>query len=146
MRIRLIRPFALALLAASAAVRGAGGEASAEPSRQPAPARASSSATAPTTWRRDTSHSELSFRTRHLLSRTQGRFNRWGGSIVADPANLAAASVRVEIETASIDTNNERRDTHLRSPDFFAAEQHPRITFQSRAWSSAGERWRSTAT
>lgn len=85
----------------------------------------------PVTWRIDQSHSDISFRIRHLVSRVRGTFNEWSGTIVADPQNLAGGSVQVEIKTASIDTNNERRDTHLRSGDFFDAEKHPTITFRS---------------
>jgi len=88
-------------------------------------------AAAPVRWRIDTSHSELTFRIRHLVSRVSGQFNQWSGTIVADPASLAGASVEVDIQTASIDTNNERRDTHLRSADFFDAPNHPTITFRS---------------
>jgi polyisoprenoid-binding protein YceI len=84
-----------------------------------------------TTWRIDAAHSELTFRVRHLVSRVQGTFGSWGGSIVADPASLAGGSVTVEIQTSSIDTNNERRDNHLRSADFFDAANHPTITFRS---------------
>jgi polyisoprenoid-binding protein YceI len=95
----------------------------------PAPVRA-----APPTvvsWRIDPAHSELTFRVRHLVSRVRGTFSTWGGTIVADPASLAGGSVSVEIQTGSIDTNNERRDTHLRSEDFFDASNHPTITFRS---------------
>lgn len=97
----------------------------------PAPAPAPAPAAAPVTWRIDASHSELTFRIRHLVSRVNGSFNQWGGTIVADPASLAGGSVQVEIQTASIDTNNERRDTHLKSADFFDAATHPTITFRS---------------
>lgn len=83
-------------------------------------------------WEIDTSHSELSFRIRHLVSQVRGTFGGWSGTIVADPARLGEGSVNVTIQTASIDTNNERRDTHLRSDDFFAAEAHPTISFRSR--------------
>ncbi len=86
---------------------------------------------APIRWQIDASHSELTFRIRHLVSRVNGSFNRWSGSIVADPQSLGGGSVSVDIQTASIDTNNERRDTHLRSADFFDAENHPAITFRS---------------
>jgi polyisoprenoid-binding protein YceI len=86
---------------------------------------------APVRWQIDQSHSELTFRIRHLVSRVNGSFNSWGGTIVADPASLAGGSVSVDIQTASIDTNNERRDGHLRSDDFFDAENHPTITFRS---------------
>ena len=86
---------------------------------------------APVRWQIDQAHSELTFRIRHLVSRVNGSFNTWSGTIVADPANLAGGSVSVDIQTASIDTNNERRDGHLRSDDFFDAENHPTITFRS---------------
>jgi polyisoprenoid-binding protein YceI len=93
------------------------------PAPQPRPAAV--------TWRIDTTHSELAFRVRHLVSRVRGSFGEWGGTIVADPASLGGGSVSVEIQTGSIDTNNERRDTHLRSGDFFDAANHPTITFRS---------------
>jgi predicted outer membrane repeat protein len=86
---------------------------------------------APVTWQIDVTHSELSFRIRHLVSRVNGTFGQWKGTIVADPANLAGGSVNVEIQSASIDTRNERHDTHLRSADFFDAATHPTITFRS---------------
>lgn len=95
---------------------------------QPPPA---ATAAAPVTWRIDTSHSELTFRIRHLVSRVSGSFGQWSGTLVADPARLAGGSVQVDIQTASIDTNNERRDTHLRSDEFFDAPNHPVITFRS---------------
>lgn len=96
----------------------------------PAP-RAPVPATAPVRWQIDATHSELTFRIRHLVSRVRGQFNTWSGTITADPASLGGGSVSVDIQTASIDTNNERRDTHLRSADFFDAENHPTITFRS---------------
>ncbi|MBB4637374.1 YceI family protein [Longimicrobium terrae] len=101
------------------------------PAREVAPVPAIAAPAAPVTWRIDASHSELSFRIRHLVSRVNGGFNQWSGTIVADPASLAGGSVQVDIQTASIDTNNERRDTHLKSADFFDAPNHPVITFRS---------------
>ena len=85
----------------------------------------------PATWRIDLAHSELSFRIRHLVSRVRGTFREWSGTITADTANLAAGSVEVTIRTASIFTDNERRDAHLRTGDFFAADSFPTITFTS---------------
>jgi polyisoprenoid-binding protein YceI len=106
---------------------------------------ASSGAAAPAAaadWRIDVTHSELSFRVRHLVSRVRGTFRDWEGSITADPANLAGGSVNVEIRTASIDTNHERRDNHLRSDDFFDVENHPTMTFRSTRVQTQGERIR----
>ena len=85
----------------------------------------------PVRWEIDTTHSELTFRIRHLVSRVSGSFNQWSGTIVADPADLSGGSVEVTIQTASIFTNHERRDAHLRSDDFFDAPNHPTITFRS---------------
>lgn len=114
-------------LAVVPAVIGAAAAAVPGPRAQaPAPAPA-----APVRWQIDPSHSELTFRIRHMVSRVSGQFNTWSGTLTADPASLAGGSVSVDIQTASIDTNNERRDTHLRSADFFDAENHPTITFRS---------------
>jgi polyisoprenoid-binding protein YceI len=85
----------------------------------------------PVRWEIDTAHSELTFRIRHLVSRVSGSFNQWSGTVVADPADLSGGSVEVTIQTASIFTNHERRDAHLRSDDFFDAPNHPTITFRS---------------
>ena len=95
-------------------------------------------AAAPVRWQIDPTHSELTFRIRHLVSRVSGQFNTWTGTLVADPENLAGGSVAVDIQTASIDTNNDRRDTHLRSADFFDAANHPTITFRSTRVEASG--------
>lgn len=84
-------------------------------------------------WRIDVNHSELSFRVRHFVTKVPGTFKTWSGTIVADPADLAAGSVEVVVETASVDTRNDRRDTHLRSNDFFAVDSFPQMTFKSTA-------------
>jgi polyisoprenoid-binding protein YceI len=96
----------------------------------PAPRAA---AVAPATYKIDVTHSELSFRIRHFMSRVSGSFREWNGTITADPASLSGGSVEVTINTASIDTRNERRDTHLRSDEFFDAANHPALTFRSRS-------------
>ena len=85
----------------------------------------------PITWQIDPVHSELTFRIRHLVSRVPGTFATWGGTIVVDPGDLDSGSVEVSIETASISTKNDRRDADLRSPNFFAADSFPKITFKS---------------
>jgi polyisoprenoid-binding protein YceI len=96
----------------------------------------------PSTWRIDTSHSELTFQIRHLVSRVRGSFGEWRGTIVAYPADPTTGSVAVDITTSSIDTNNARRDADLRSDDFFDAEAHPTITFRSSSVERAGDRIR----
>lgn len=88
---------------------------------------------APTTFAIDPAHSEFGFKVRHYLTQVPGHFNEFSGTIVRDDENLANASVQITIQTASIDTGIEKRDNHLRSADFFDAEKHPEITFQSSA-------------
>ena len=87
--------------------------------------------TAQGTYGIDTVHSNVGFKVRHLVSKTGGEFTDFDGTIVADFGNLGASSVKFTIQTASIDTKNEKRDGHLRSADFFDAEKYPEITFTS---------------
>ncbi len=88
--------------------------------------------TAAETYELDGAHCDVSFRISHLqLSYTAGRFGDVRGGFVLDPAQPANASFIVQINAASIDTNNAKRDEHLRSPDFFNAKQFPGISFRS---------------
>jgi len=89
------------------------------------------SAQAADTWVIDKNHSEASFRIRHIVSNVSGRFNDFEGTISVDKEKPAESSVTFKIKAESIDTGNERRDGHLRSPDFFDVENHPEITFES---------------
>ncbi|MGH9805584.1 MAG: YceI family protein, partial [Candidatus Acidiferrales bacterium] len=61
------------------------------------------------------------------------------GEILYDPEDLSRSSVSVVIKTASLDTRNERRNNHLKSPDFFDVEQFPEITFQSKRIERRGD-------
>ena len=89
--------------------------------------------TAVRTWNIDASHSIAEFAVRHMMvSTVKGRFGRLEGAIEGDEANPTASSVRATIDVASIDTHDEQRDAHLRSDDFFNAEQYPHITFASK--------------
>jgi len=83
-------------------------------------------------WNIDVSHSGVHFTARHMMfAKVHGRFTRWSGTLEVDEQNPAASHVSAEIEAASIDTSEEKRDGHLRSADFFDAEKHPKITFKS---------------
>ena len=85
-----------------------------------------------TTWTIDPAHSVIGFSVRHMMvSKVNGSFERFSGMIQYDPDNVAASSVNVEIEVASITTRSADRDNHLRSADFFDAETYPTITFRS---------------
>jgi polyisoprenoid-binding protein YceI len=87
---------------------------------------------AKSTWNIDPTHSTIQFAVRHMIvSKTRGRFTKWGGQLAFDPADPSAGSVEVNIEPASLDTADAQRDTHLRSADFFDVEKHPTATFKS---------------
>ena len=93
----------------------------------------------------DVSHSTVEFVVRHLMiSKVRGRFGSYSGTVtVADRPE--DSSVEVSIDAASISTNDEQRDGHLRSPDFFDAETFPALTFRSTSVESAkGGHWKVT--
>ena len=128
--MRLARPsLAVALAAALAAARAA-----------PAAAQTAAAPASGAAYQIDATHSELSFRIRHLLGRVSGGFGEWGGTIAIDTVNPANSKVDVTIKTATIDTRNAQRDAHLRSADFFAADSFPTITFKSRKVALQGSR------
>ena len=85
-----------------------------------------------TTWTIDPAHSTIEFVAKHMMITTvKGRFTELEGTIVADEENLVDSSVEVTMQAASIDTRNEQRDGHLRSPDFLDVENYPEVTFRS---------------
>jgi len=87
---------------------------------------------APTgTWTVDAAHSKIGFSVKHMgISTVRGEFTEFEGSLeIAD--NPADSKVRGTVKTASVDTSEDQRDEHLRSPDFFEAETHPDLTFES---------------
>jgi polyisoprenoid-binding protein YceI len=86
---------------------------------------------APAVWTIDNTHSGVGFQIRHFVSKVRGKFKDVKGTITADESAWQNAVVDVEISTASISTDNDRRDAHLRSPDFFAADSFPTIRFRS---------------
>jgi polyisoprenoid-binding protein YceI len=82
-------------------------------------------------WNVDKAHTNVGFSVSHLFTSVQGRFDRFDGTIEFDPENPGVAVVKGTIEAASINTNNEKRDKHLRSPDFFDVEKFPTLSFES---------------
>jgi len=84
-----------------------------------------------TNWKIDQSHSSIGFDIDHLVvSQTEGTFNEYEATIKADKPDFSDAIFNITIQTASVDTKNERRDGHLRSADFFDAEKYPEMTFK----------------
>lgn len=91
-----------------------------------APARAETA-----TYIVDPEHTMISFAVKHLFSRVRGQFTKFEGTLHLDESDLSTGSVSFTIDAASIDTNEEKRDNHLRSDAFFDAANHPKITFVS---------------
>lgn len=92
-------------------------------------------------YRLDGAHSTVEFSVRYLkLMEVRGRFREWDAAVL-NPEDPERGAVAVVFRTASIDTGNETRDAHLRSPDFFDAESHPAIVFVSERVERAGEGW-----
>jgi polyisoprenoid-binding protein YceI len=95
-------------------------------------------------WEIDPSHSDANFAVRHaMVSTVRGQFKVISGKLEIDEAHPENSSVEAQVETASVDTRDAARDGHLRSPDFFDAENYPIITFKStRVEPAGGENYR----
>jgi polyisoprenoid-binding protein YceI len=87
----------------------------------------------------DPVHSSVSFAVRHFLTKVPGRFTQFSGVIVVDRDNLENSTVSAVIDVGSVSTANEKRDAHLRTPDFFDAAQFATITFRSTSWKKTGD-------
>lgn len=88
----------------------------------------------------DPAHTSVQFSVRHMMiSNVRGEFTKLSGKVVGDQAKPEATTVEATIEAPSIDTRNEKRDEHLRSPDFLDVAKFPTIVFKSTKISKAGE-------
>jgi len=95
---------------------------------------------ASSTWTVDPAHAEAGFAVKHLvISTVRGDFNKLGGTVVLDEGDVTKSTVEVTIDAASIDTRIEKRDTHLKSADFFDVAKYPNITFKSAKVEKSGE-------
>jgi len=93
-----------------------------------------------TLWKIDPTHSEVQFKVKHLvISTVTGSFNAFDGSVESENDDFAGADVRFEADINSITTNNEQRDGHLKSDDFFNAEKFPKLTFESSSFEKTGD-------
>jgi polyisoprenoid-binding protein YceI len=85
------------------------------------------------TWTIDPAHTSAQFAVRHLMvSTVRGEFGKVAGTATVDDGNLTKSSVEATIDAGSIDTRNEKRDQHLKSPDFLDVARHPTIAFKSK--------------
>jgi len=94
------------------------------------------SAKAQTNWNVDASHSKLGFAVTHMMvSETEGKFKIYEGKVtsVKPEADFTDAKIDFSVDAASINTDDEKRDGHLKSPDFFDVAKYPKITFVSKS-------------
>src|ERR1017187_3310361 len=85
-----------------------------------------------TSWTLDPAHSDVLFSIRHLgISTVRGKLPGLSGTAQFDPTDPKTLKLHVDIDAASIDTNNDQRDTHVKTADFLDVQNYPTITFQS---------------
>ena len=85
-----------------------------------------------TTWTLDPAHSEVGFKIKHLMiTNVKGNFGTYTVNAETEGEDFTKAKISFEAEVASVNTNNEQRDGHLKAPDFFDAEKFPKITFEA---------------
>lgn len=83
-------------------------------------------------WQIDSSHSHIYFTARHMMiSKVRGSFEAFSGSVNFDEGDPSNTTVNIEVDLSSIDTGDEKRDGHLKSPDFFDVEKYPTMKFVS---------------
>lgn len=92
------------------------------------------------TWNIDPEHSNIGFKVKHMMvSNVKGSFEKHAGVIEIDDKDITRSRVQVSIDTASINTNLQKRDDHLRSADFFDVAKYPTMTFVSKKVAKAGK-------
>lgn len=82
-------------------------------------------------WKVDKAHSAVTFSINHLFTPVEGRFDQFDGRFVFDPENLSESEADFTIKVSSVNTQQQKRDTHLQSADFFNAAEYPEMRFQS---------------
>jgi polyisoprenoid-binding protein YceI len=100
---------------------------------------ASNASAAIETYNIDPVHSSVGFTIRHAVGRVPGRFTKFSGTIVVDRDNLENSTVSAVIDVGSVDTDNDKRNGHLKTADFFDVATYSTITFKSKSWKKTGE-------
>jgi polyisoprenoid-binding protein YceI len=91
-------------------------------------------------WNIDSAHTQTAFSVKHLMiSTVRGDFDKTSGKVMLDEADITRSTVEASIDVASISTRDEKRDGHLKSPDFFDVAKFPTITFKSTKVEKAGD-------
>lgn len=91
-------------------------------------------------WNVDPEHSTIEFRVAHMLvSKTTGHFTDYDGFIDMDPEAGTVKAIEATIKTASVNTNHQKRDAHLRNPDFFDVENHPLMTYRMKRYTKTAD-------
>jgi polyisoprenoid-binding protein YceI len=92
------------------------------------------------TYKIDAAHSEITFKVKHLMiTNVTGSFTKFDATLESDAADFSDAKISFDAEVNSITTNNEQRDGHLKSDDFFAAEKFPKLSFVSKSLSKKSD-------
>jgi polyisoprenoid-binding protein YceI len=98
------------------------------------------------TWKIDPAHSNVEFTVRHMMiSNVKGQFQKTSGTITTNGSDPASAKIDATIDATSIDTRVEKRDAHLKSPEFLDVDKYPTITFKSTKVEAVGpNKWKVT--
>ncbi|MFM2228710.1 MAG: hypothetical protein RL664_2053 [Bacteroidota bacterium] len=91
-------------------------------------------------WNIDPSHSEIGFKVRHMMiTNVNGVFNSYTATMAADAADFSDSELSFDADIDSVNTRNEQRDGHLKSPEFFDVEKFPKLSFKSSSFTKTGD-------
>ena len=98
---------------------------------------------APVTLEADPNHSNVGFAVKHMVVTTvRGNFTKFSSTLTYDKDDPSKAAVELKVDPASVNTNNEKRDGHLKSPDFFDVQKCPEMTFKSSKIEKSGDKYK----